>query len=213
MSMLQHNLLALYLIILFFSSLPIRSRCAYLTSIWNTKKILLTLLTCLHYYDFDLVFYNNRMSPVKRTIYVMQVFRRRRLSSLMDRVCTWDASLKFQKSWRINKYPGTMTPRRRDGKCYCYDDLNAGCPERQWKLLFLLEVLFFYRRRVYRTSPSRYTHTHKCESRGNIWNLCLIGEPSTVQTDTRAWNFRFWIRDEKKKFHVDFFRLSRILPF
>lgn len=148
------------------------------------------------------------MSPVKRTIYVMQVFRRRRSSSLMDRVCTWDASLKFQKSWRINKYPGTMTPRRRDGKCY--DALNAGCPERQWKLLFFLRVLLFDRRRAFRTSPSRYTH--KCESRGNIWNLCLIGEPSTAQTDARTWNFRFWKRDEKK-FHVDFFRLSRILPF
>lgn len=119
--MLQHNLLALYLIIL-ISSLSLHIR--FLLISFFAPPIYSTL-TCLHYYDFDLSLSrlsppNNRMSPMKPTIYVMQVFRRRRLSSLTDKVCTWDASLKFQKSWKINKYPGTTTPRRRDGECQCF---------------------------------------------------------------------------------------------
>lgn len=51
-----------------------------------------------------------------RMIYVIQVFRRKKLSSLTDKVYTWDALLKFQKFWKINKYHGIIIRKIKDGK-------------------------------------------------------------------------------------------------
>lgn len=59
---------------------------------------------------------HNRMLETIRMIYVIQVFRRRKLSSLTDKVFTWDALLKFQKFWKINKFHGIIIRKIKDGK-------------------------------------------------------------------------------------------------
>lgn len=70
-------------------------------------------------YNFSLLFLPCRTSVTRHSIFATLVCWRKRLWWLMGKVCTWDVLCRFQRFWRINKSPGSITLRIRDGKFYC----------------------------------------------------------------------------------------------
>lgn len=61
------------------------------------------------------IFHSFRMLPMTLMTSAIRVFSRRRLSLHTGKAFILDALWKFQKCWRINKWPGIIIQRKKDG--------------------------------------------------------------------------------------------------
>lgn len=124
-------------------------------------------------------------------IYAIQVFRRRKLSSLTDKVFTWDVSLKFPKFSKINKYHGIITRKIKDGK---WSELSKFMPHWgiQWRK-FCVAYNFNWLINLFPSFPlSRIIFLHVCVPRqrrptATKWNI--VQRNILIQRNVVSWWF------------------------